>query len=402
MEVKRAEPRTIQGGNSIQGKDVPSNMPTSQWPSMQNGHPRHLIQPNYGVPNVPPPHTLRSHPSVSLPPPHSTMLPGWGVPSPTVPPPALQHTSLPNNPVMSPQTPPHPPPALFHTQYTSPSTTPIASPLTHNWLQPPPPASNAIRVTTTTPQPLVPPNNWTPMQPSVPSNVVPTFASPLPVPSPVHSTAQPTPFPGAATVYPPPSTPQPGFWGMVPVPVPTPPPSSQAMSVDPYLSHHPATSTNTQQPSKVAYNSQYGGIAVSAASVLPAPVQSPVSYPVYQPSHVAQIPPGVSMASPSPGKPFINASGVDYYNNAGTMNHSPAPPHPGTTGHNNIGGILVASPIPAAHFSQPPINAASGVQATVQSTSDLNATINASLGPQRGIIYNQPSQMQGYHPYRRM
>jgi len=402
VEVKRAEPRTIQGGNSIQGKDVPTNMSTPQWPSIPNGHPRHP-PPNYGVPNVPPPHTLRNHASVSLPPPQQTMHPGWGVTNPTVPPPTMQHTSLPNNPVMSPQTQPHPPPALFHTQYTSPSTTPSASPVMHNWLQPPPHAASAIRVTTTTPQPLVPHNSWTTKQHSATHNVVPTFASPLPVASPVHSTAQPSPYPGITSVYPPPTTPQPGFWGMVPVPVPTPPPTSQAMSVDPYASHHPhlpVTSTHTHQQSKVAY-SQYGGIAVSAASVLAAPVPPPVSYPVYQQSPIAPVHPIVSMASPSHGKPYINTTGVEYYSHAGTINHNPAASHPGAAGHSNIGGILVASPVSANHFSQPSLGAVPGV-ATVQSNSDFNATINGSLGPQRGIIYNQPSQMPGYHPYRRM
>ena len=395
----------MQGGNSTHGKDVHTHISLPQWPSIPNGHTRQLPS-NYGVPNVPPPSSLQNPSSVSVPPPTQTVH-GWGITNPNVPPPihggtipGIPPTGAPINPVMSPQTPSHPPPTIFPTQYTSPSTTPHASsPVAHNWLQPPPGA--ASRAPTTTPQPLMPHNNWATVQPSAPTNTVPMFGSPLPVASPVNPTAQP--YPGATNVYQPPSTPQPSFWGMVSVP--TPPPSSHASAVDPYGSHPPplpVASSHTPQQQKVAY-SQYGSIAVSTAPIVAAPVPPPVAYPLYQQQSIAPVHPVVSVANPSSGKAYVSSTGVEYFSPSGAMNHnSTAPLHPpGTTGQGAVGGILVASPAPAAQFSQTSLSAASGV-VTIPSASDLNSTISGSLGPQRGVIYNQPSQIQGYHPYRRM
>ena len=314
--------------------------------------------------------------------------------------PAIPPTGTNINALMSPQTPSHPPPAVFPTQYTSPSTTPHASsPVAPNWLQPPPGAAG--RAPTTTPQTLMPHNNWATVQQSAPHNTVPTFASPLPVATPVNHTEQPSPYPGATNVYPPPSTPQPSFWGMVPVP--TPPPTSHATAVDPYASQPPplpVAPSHTPHQQKVAY-SQYGvNIAVSAAPLVAAPVPHPVAYPVYQQPSIASVHPGVT---PSAGKSFVSSSGVEYFSPTGAINHnSTAPLHPpGSTGQGAVGGMLVASPATGVQFSQPSLSAPSGV-VTVPSASDLNPTISGSLGPQRGVIYNQPSQIQGYHPYRRM
>lgn len=392
----------MQGGNSTPGKDAHTHISLPQWPSIPNGHPRHLPS-NYGVPNIPPPSSLHNPSPVSVSP-HTQTIHGWGITNPTVPPPihggtipGILPTGAPINSVMSPHTPSHPPPTIFSTQYTSPCTTPHASsPVAHSWLQPPPGA--ASRAPTTTPQPLMPHNNWATVQPSAPTSTVPMFASPLPVASPVNPTAQP--YQGATNVYTPVSTPQPSFWGMVPVP--TPPPTSHATAIDPYASHPPpipVASSHTPQQQKVAY-SQYGSIAVSTA---PMAVQHPVYHPIYQQPSIAQVHPVVSMTTPSSGKTYVSSTGVEYFSPSGSMNHNSTSPFhpPGTTGHGAVGGILVASPAPASQFSQTSLSAASGV-VTVPSASDLNSNINGSLGPQRGVIYNQPSQIPGYHPYRRM
>ena len=376
-----------------------SNISPPQWSSMPNGHPRHLPT-SYGVPNVPPSPGLANHSSVSVLPPTQNVH-GWGVSPQNVPPPihgnnltAIPPTGAHINHIMPPQTPPHPPPAGFPTQYTSPATTPhVPSPVTPNWLHPPPiPAS---RATTTTPQPFMHPNSWASNQHSSPHNKVPTFPSPLPVASPVNHTAQTTPFPGATAVYPHPSTPQPSFWGMVPVP--TPPPTSQTAAVASYASPPPPpppiASSHAQLQPNVAF-SQYGGMTVSAAPLVATPVPPPVAYSVYQQNSIAGVHPVVSSATQSPVKPFPNSSGIEFIDPSGSLNHN-------CVGQGSLGGMIVAGPTSAAQLSQQPLGAASGV-ATIPSPADLHPPLAGSLGPQRGLIYNPPSQIQGYHPYRRM
>jgi len=94
---------------------------------------------------------------------------------------------------------------------------------------------------------------------------------------------------------------------------------------------------------------------------------------------------------------------VGYYSTTGTMNHNSTapPPFTGAPVHGPIGGMPLPSPGQAVQLSQPSLGVAPGV-VTVPSTPDLNPILSGSLGPQRGVIYNQPSQIQSYHPYRRV
>ena len=426
VEIKRAEPRTAQGGNNEYKDIISQNNPTPQWippaasplaTSIPNGH----HQPNYGTPNVPPP-ALRHHHTVNVPHPPPTAYPSWGItapaPVPSPHPSAMPPTGATVHAVMPPQTPTHPPQTVYPNQYTSPAATPnhlATSPVTHHWAQPPPPPTSS-HVATTTPQPpLTHSHPWgAAVQHSIVPNVaVPTFASPPP--QAVASTAQPTQFTGTTTaVYPPPSTPQPpSFWA-----VPTPPPTTQTSAVDLYATHHqphPVASQHSQQQQqpKVAF-SQYGGIAVSsiAAPVVASPVPPPTAYPLYQQNSLAPVPPPVAVAMAAPpqaGKPYVNTTGVEYYSQAapGAINHSPvAPPHPHPPPHPGAavplaGGILVANSVSATPYSQPPVGPATAAVVTMASSSDLNA-VSGTLGPQRIAMYTQPSQVQGYHPYRRM
>ena len=311
----------------------------------------------------------------------------------------MQQTGPSVHAVMPAQTPPHPPPMMLHTQYTPPSSTPNASPVTlHQWAQPPPQPVNSTRVTTTTSQTLLQPNPWAAVSPSVQSTAVPPFASPPPAASPVHSTQ----YPGSTTVYHPSSTPQPpSFWGIAVVP--TPPPATQSTTAVPYNAHPPlptATQT-THQPPKVAY-SQYQNMAVSAAPIVAAPVPSPSGYSVYQTNPLAPVNhvPVVSIASQAPGKPYVSTTGVQYYQTTGPINHNSAPPPllPGTATQGTIGGIIVPTSVSAAPYSHGTVTG----PVTVASNPDPNNPIIGNLGPQRGLMYTQPSQMQGYHPYRRM
>ena len=374
------------------------NTSQPQWSSMPNGHARHLPT-SFGLPNVPPSPGLANHSSVQ---PNPQNVHGWGVaPQNTIPQiPGNSLTTIPPtgahvNHIMPPQTPPHPPPTGFPTHYTSPATTPhVQSPVNPNWLHPPPiPASRA----NTTPQAFNPPNNWASNQYSSQHNKVPTFPSPHPVAPPVNPTAQSTSFPVAATVYPPPSTPQPSFWlagqqGMIPVP--TPPPASQAAAVTPYGAPPPPNaSSHAHLQSNVAY-SQYGGMTVTAAPLVATPVPPPVAYSMYPQNSIAGVHPLVSSATQSPVKPYPNSSGVEFIEPSGHLSHNPIGPGP-------IGGMIVASPTPVTQISHQPIVAASGVS-TIPTSIDLNNPIAGNLGPQRGVIYNPPSQIQGYHPYRRM
>ena len=373
-----------------------SNTPQSQCQSIPNGHSRHLPT-SYGGFNVPPSLGAANHSSVSVQP-HPQSVHGWAVSPQTAPPPihgnnisTIPPTGAHISHIIPPQTPPHPPPTGFPTHYTSPATTPhVQSPVTPNWLHPPPiPASRAA----TTPQPFMAPNNWVSTQLSSQPNKVPTFPSHIPVASPINPPAQTSPFPGAASVYPPPSTPQPNFWGMVPVP--TPPPASQATAVVPFGAPPPPpiATSHAQLQSNVAF-SQYGGMTVSAAPLVATPVPPPVAYSIYPQNSITAVHPVVSSATQSPVKPYPNSSGVEFIEPSGPMSHNPI--NPGA-----IGGMLVASPTSATQISHQPVVAASGV-ATIPTSTDLNNPIAGNLGPQRGVIYNPPSQIQGYHPYRRM
>jgi len=183
-----------------------------------------------------------------------------------------------------------------------------------------------------------------------------------------------------------------GQQGMIPVP--TPPPASQAAAVTPYGAPPPPNaSSHAHLQSNVAY-SQYGGMTVTAAPLVATPVPPPVAYSMYPQNSIASVHPLVSSATQSPVKPYPNSSGVEFIEPSGHLSHNPIGP-----GH--IGGVIVASPTPATQISHQPIVAASGVS-TIPTSIDLNNPIAGNLGPQRGVIYNPPSQIQGYHPYRRM
>ena len=382
-----------------------------QWAAVPNGHPRNL-PPSYGGSSIPPPQSITNQPSVSVQPAAQTMH-NWGAPTPTGPPPihSITMTSIPPSGAtiipVSPQTPPHPPPPMFSGSFTSPSTTPNGpSPAAQNWLQNSQfPLHQAQRVPSSTPQAPAMHNNWPAAQPSAPpSSTVPTFPSSIPVhQSPVHSLSQPTQFPGATAMFPPPSTPQPSFWSGLPAP--TPPPSSQTSSLDQYGSHPSHLPVATQQPNG-AYNSQMGRIVVNPVPLVQnsaAPVPPHVVYSAYQGNAMPPIQSVVSGAPPSTIKPYANSAGVGYYSTTGTMNHNSTapPPFTGAPVHGPIGGMPLPSPGQAVQLSQPSLGVAPGV-VTVPSTPDLNPILSGSLGPQRGVIYNQPSQIQSYHPYRRV
>ena len=284
----------------------------------------------------------------------------------------------------------HPPPMAYPTLQANHSG--AGAPISNTWTQPPP-------STVVTPQVSLSQQPWPTVQPP---NQQPVYGSPPPIASSVAQ-QQSTQYLGTTAVYPPPSTPQPAsFWPMPPVPTPPPPPHSTSQAstpvVDPYqtFNQHPLPAVSphqiqSQQHPKAAF-SQYGNIVVSAAAPVPAAsIPHPTAYPLYQQNTAHPV---VAVAPhPTPGKAFASTPGMEYYYPSGTTLSSSTVPS-GTT--------ALTVPISSMSYSQQAVGGVPGGSImAAPSMADIGA-VNATLGPQRASMYTQPSQVQGYHPYRRV
>lgn len=246
-----------------------------------------------------------------------------------------------------PQAPPPPqphPPTAYPAQYGTPPTShpppqwgPPPPPHHHHHQQPPGGAG----------QP--PPPQWGAYAAPPP---------PAPGPPPAAPAVTPQPPPAQYPVYHPPTTPQPGapnFWGNPPGPAPTPPISQQPpIQADPYPPKMTAYGQYAAAPQPhttyaAAYTPQYQSLP-AAPAVVPHPQQQKAGPPPHQGPPPQTVYPAAATAG-------------DYYQN----------------------------PAMAAVSSAP-----AGYQAVT-----VDITPAGGLGPQRGAMYTQPSQVQSYHPYRR-
>jgi hypothetical protein len=168
------------------------------------------------------------------------------------------------------------------------------------------------------------------------------YASPPPSQASITVT-QASPYPTA--IYPVPSTPTgPSFWAASPVPTQTPPAEAYGVT------------------SKITIYNQYGPPPPTATPTYPTQYPNiPMSAPQQQP-HPSQKPPPMTIA------------------------YQPAPQVNNSEYYSTVGGITTVSVA-----ATPTIV---GYQAEL-------AVAAGGLGPQRGALYAQPSQVQSYHPYRR-